>query len=1052
MLLRNLLLAACFALASATSALAQAIVLDTFNSGSATGSVRPGTSWVGQTTQNAGTVTVGGGARDDNGWGATGLSLNATGMNFLAITAQRDAGHTAPSFVIQFEDRNLNTQVFAVNASTFASGTLSTVQITLGNWNAGFDRTQITGWSIGGGSVGTAPFRMTFDLLQLSATASPGVPVAPAITGDFTPRTVAAGAAVSFTVAATGTAPLAYQWFKNASTPVAGATADTLAFASVVPTDAGSYTCAVTNAAGTTVSSAFVLSVTATPAVVTLGNLAATYSGSPKAATATTVPAGLPVTFTYNGSAVAPTSAGNYTVVATVNHPTYGGSATGTLVIARAVQTVAFAPLPTTIRVGTAFTLSATATSGGPVTLAVVGGGATLNGTSLTPTAAAAITVRGAQAGDTNYLPASTDLTFTTAKQNQSITFAAVADQPPGTAPVTLSATASSGLPVSFAVLGGPAVVVGNTVTPTGTGTVLVRASQGGNDTFNAAPDVDRSFAVAAPAGPPAAPEISLQPAGRTASVGSTVQFTVIAAGSGTLSYQWSKDGAALAGATTDTLTLAAVTDAQAGAYTVAVSNLAGSVTSRAAVLRVVGRGFVGSYFGTFGGGGACALHVREDQTGAFVGYAGAPAVAYVATSFAVDAGGAFRFSAGGLAFEGIVAAAGTVTGTGRGSVTLALSATKSADDGAARLVAGVYDAAVAGASGRAHAIVAAAGQIFTVLDLAGAVDGGTGTVDAVGAVRLTTAGRATVTGTVNVSSGVLALEIAGAAGAAPVALTGLRDNAAGVAAQRLVNVSTRTRAGTGDAVAIAGFVIGGEASKQVLIRAVGPALGAFGVGDALAAPRLELYRGQTLVAANTGWSTGASVDAVAAAAARVGAFALTANSADSALLSTLAPGAYTAVVSAADGRAGIGLIEAYDLSAAVAGQRLSNLSVRSFSGGGVDTLIVGVVVQGTVPKRMLVRAVGPTLAAFGVGGALAQPRLALFSGEREIAANTGWSSGPDAAAIAAAAAAAGAFALPAGSADAALVINLAPGAYTAQVSGVGGTSGVALVEAYELP
>ena len=1052
MLLRNLLLTALGALLSATAGFSQAIILDTFNSGAATGSVRTGTSWVGQTTQNAGTLTVGGGALDDNGWGATRLSLNATGMNFLAITAQRDTGHTAPSFVIQFEDRNLNTQVFSVNASAFTTGSLATVQITLGNWSSGFDRTQITGWSIGGGSVGTAPFRMTFDHLQLSATAASGVPVAPVVTGDFTPRTVAAGAAVSLSVTATGTAPLTYQWFKNGSTAVAGATADTLAFASVVPTDAGSYTCAVTNAAGTTLSSAIVLSVTATPATVTLGGLAATYTGTPKSATATTVPAGLPVTFTYNGSAVAPTAAGNYTVVATVNHPTYAGTATGTLVVARAVQTIAFGALPATIRVGTAFTLAATATSGGPVALSVVAGNAILSGTALTPNAATAITVRGTQAGDTNYLPASTDLTFTTAKQNQSITFAAVADQPPGTAPVTLSASASSGLPVAFSVLSGPGLAVGNTVTPTGTGTVLVRASQPGNDTFNAAPDVDRTFTVAAPAGPPAPPTISLQPAGRSASVGSTVQLAVVAAGSGTLSYQWSKDGAALAGATADTLTLAAVTAAQTGAYTVTVTNLVGSVTSRAAVLTVVGRGFVGTYLGTLGTGGAFALHVREDQTGAFVGYAGTPAVAYVATSFGVDSAGAFRFSAAGLAFEGTVAAAGTVTGTARGTATLTFTATKTADDGAARLLAGVYDAAVAGASGRAHAIVGAAGQFFAVLDLAGTVDGGTGTVDASGAVRLTTAGRAAVTGTLNASSAVLALEVAPAAGGAPVALTGLRDNAAGVAAQRLVNVSTRTRAGTGDAVAIAGFVIGGEASKQVLIRAVGPALGAFGVGDALAAPKLELFRGQTLVAANTGWSSGSAADAVAAAATRVGAFALTANSADSALLSTLTPGAYTAVVSAADGRAGIGLIEAYDLSAAVAGQRLSNLSVRSFSGGGVDTLIVGLVVQGTVPKRMLVRAVGPTLAAFGVGGALAQPRLALFSGEREIAANTGWAAGPDAAAIAAAAATAGAFALPAGSADAALVINLAPGAYTAQVGGVGGTSGVALVEAYELP
>src|SRR5687767_7233911 len=106
---------------------AQTLVLDAFNAGGSTGAVRAGTSWVNNVTVNASTITVGGSARDDNGWGATGLSINATGMNFVSITAQRDTGHAATSVVVQFEDRSLNTHVFSVSASAFAVGSLTHV-------------------------------------------------------------------------------------------------------------------------------------------------------------------------------------------------------------------------------------------------------------------------------------------------------------------------------------------------------------------------------------------------------------------------------------------------------------------------------------------------------------------------------------------------------------------------------------------------------------------------------------------------------------------------------------------------------------------------------------------------------------------------------------------------------------------------------------------------------------------------------------------------------------------------------------------------------------
>ena len=249
----------------------------------------------------------------------------------------------------------------------------------------------------------------------------------------------------------------------------------------------------------------------------------------------------------------------------------------------------------------------------------------------------------------------------------------------------------------------------------------------------------------------------------------------------------------------------------------------------------------------------------------------------------------------------------------------------------------------------------------------------------------------------------------------------------------------------------IAGFVVSGPESKPVLIRGVGPGLRDFGVTSALPAPRLELLRGDTRLAINTAWGTTPGSGEIPAVAARAGAFALTAGSSDAVIVTTLPPGGYTAVASAADGRAGVCLIEVYDLAPESADQRLVNLSTRAVAGAGESTLTAGLVVRGTDPKRILIRAAGPGLGQFGVTGFLARPELTLLDGGRAIAINSGWSTATDSLAIAEAAAHTGAFPFAPGSADAAILVNLAPGAYTAQV-GAANASGVALLEIYEVP
>jgi hypothetical protein len=268
----------------------------------------------------------------------------------------------------------------------------------------------------------------------------------------------------------------------------------------------------------------------------------------------------------------------------------------------------------------------------------------------------------------------------------------------------------------------------------------------------------------------------------------------------------------------------------------------------------------------------------------------------------------------------------------------------------------------------------------------------------------------------------------------------------------RLNNFSVRARVGTGDAILIPGYAVSGSPSgtKRLLIRAIGPGLSPFGVSGVLAHPELTVHAGANIVATNAGWGTAANPTALATAASAVGAFALTPGSADSAVIVDLAPGPYTVVVRGADGSSGIALAEIYEISDDA--RQIVNLSARVQTGGEGGTPMAGFNVGGSVPAKVLIRVAGPALSAYGVAGTLARPELTVFSGGNMVATNAGWGTSSDPAAIAAAAAAGGAFPLPSGSADAALLLTLAPGSYTASVGGVGNASGITLLEVYQVP
>ena len=269
----------------------------------------------------------------------------------------------------------------------------------------------------------------------------------------------------------------------------------------------------------------------------------------------------------------------------------------------------------------------------------------------------------------------------------------------------------------------------------------------------------------------------------------------------------------------------------------------------------------------------------------------------------------------------------------------------------------------------------------------------------------------------------------------------------------RLSNLSVRSLAGQAAETLIVGFVAGGSGSKRVLVRGVGPTLGQapFNVAGVLADPVLRLYDEGVLRTENDDWSGGATATLISATAAQVGAFPLPNPSKDAALVADLEPKGYTAHVTGNAGGVGVALVEAYDAGGTGAA-RLRNVSARSRVGTGGDILIAGfVVVEGR--QTLLIRGPGPTLGAapFNVPGVLADPQLRIFRGSTVVAENDDWSKASNAAQIASVAAQVGAFALQAGGRDPAMVVTLPPGAYTAQISGVGATTGVALIEVYEV-
>jgi hypothetical protein len=263
-----------------------------------------------------------------------------------------------------------------------------------------------------------------------------------------------------------------------------------------------------------------------------------------------------------------------------------------------------------------------------------------------------------------------------------------------------------------------------------------------------------------------------------------------------------------------------------------------------------------------------------------------------------------------------------------------------------------------------------------------------------------------------------------------------------------LSNMSVRSTAGTGDNALNVGIVVGGTGSKSMLLRVVGPTLGLLGVPGVVADPRLQLFRSvdnnNVSIENNDNWGSSTQL---AELFSTLGAFPLQSNL-DAALFTTQNPGVYPVVVDT-KGASGVVLVEGYDTQTPTAGgARFLNVSARSQVGTGGDVLVAGFVIEGTGTKTLLIRGVGATLGNFGVNGVLQNPQLIVRNSATNVivASNDNWNND---ATVTSTSQTLGAFALSSTS-DAALVVTLPPGVYTATVSGVADTTGIALVEVYD--
>jgi len=543
------------------------------------------------------------------------------------------------------------------------------------------------------------------------------------------------------------------------------------------------------------------------------------------------------------------------------------------------------------------------------------------------------------------------------------------------------------------------------------------------------------------PASTAGLPVISIQPLDQEVSTGQSISFRVAVAGSG-LTYQWFKNSVEIAGATNATYTIGSAQSSDVGVYSVRIAAASGGVDSAPATLSV-----------TPPGSGPIVITSRPLNQHVEVGQA---------ASFSITASGsglAYQWQKNGANIGGATSATYSIASAQASDVanyTVRVTSGANVETATVKLLVGAAAGGIT-ISSQPSSVTVNVGQpaSFSVsafgtglsyqwLKNGGAIAGANGPSYTIPSAQTSDAGTYAVritagAATVNSTSVTLTVNSTGPAGPT----------------SRLVNLSILTDIESAGETFTMGYVVGGagtSGSKPILIRSAGPTLGAapFNIPGSLNDPKIELFAGSTKTSENDNWGGSSTLSA---AFASVGAFAyVSGTSLDAAALATIAAGDNSVRVSAAGSGTGTVIAELYDstpfVSLTATSPRLVNVSVLKNLGAG---LTAGFVIDGTGAKRVLIRAVGPTIGTppFNVGGVVADPQLTLFSGSTSIGTNDNWGGGAE---LTAAFTQVGAFALPAASRDAAILVTLQPGAYTVRATGVGGTTGVAIVEVYEVP
>jgi len=823
--------------------------------------------------------------------------------------------------------------------------------------------------------------------------------VAPSITIQPVTQTVNVGSNVILSVTASGTAPLTYQWYVNANSPISGATNSTYTITNIQQNNQGPYTVKITNSAGTVTSNianVFVNSPSVAPIITTQPLSQVVASGSSvtlNVAANGTVP--LTYQWFYNGNAIAGATSSSYTVnsfsntsagnyYATVTNS--AGSVTSSTAILSLLATNVSPPVITTqpqsqgITAGSNLSLSVQISGNASVTYQWFFNGNAISGatSSSYSVSNAQTAVSGAYTVEVIYAGGAVFSNVAQVTVSNPVVIPVISSQPQSQtvsagANVVFNVTTSFGTSLSYQWYFNGNVIPG--ATSSYYALTNVQAGNSGSYTVSIGYPggaVQSSAALLTVISSYVAPVITAQPQSQSVNSGTSVTFNITATGTPAPSYQWYFNGVPITGATGISYTVANVQPFNSGSYNVLATNPGGSYASNGGILTVTSPN--------------------------------APKITSQPTSLTSAQGATVTFS---VSATGVVNTGGTS----------------------------------ANASGLATRATTASTYQWYLNGLAIS-----------GATNSTLVTTATASNAGNYQC--MIVNTSGSTMSTPATLAISQTTNPG----RLVNLSVLTLDGSGSQMLTLGFASGGAGTtgtQSLLIRGSGPALTAYNVANVLPDPTLTLFSGSTVVNQNAGWgSTLSNQIQVLSADAATGAFVVTNSaSADSAFVVGLSPTTYTVQVASKSGVTGNALAEVYDNtpkgSYTATTPRLVNLScLQQVVAKGI--LTAGFVINGDTAETVLIRVSGPALTTYNVPNVMPDPQLSVFdSNSKVLGTNAGWGGSV---AITTADTSTGAFPLTnPNSADSAILLTLNPGSYTVQATSVTGKAGAALIEVYEV-